>query len=205
MSRKKDADKRSLILSEAKRLFADKGYDGTSMGALAGRLGIPVGSLYTYFDSKEALLNTIIEEGWNEFSQYLEKRIKREPMSEPLSQLAFLVRGALPELFKDLDLIAILFAQADRTSGLKEKLDYLASLVAAIIMDCRREEGRAASMDRSVLKAGLSVMLMGSLESMRLIRRARIDVEAADVIAFLVSTVEGALGCSLPAVDEPAP
>ena len=208
MSRKKDADKRQLILVEAKRMFASNGYAGTSMNGLAKKLGISVGSLYTYFDSKETLMNTIIEEGWNEFAGYLEKGLVSDAgpaipadADASLSKLAFLLRNALPALFKDLDLIAILLAQADSTSHLKEKLEYLASLIAAIILD--QNGKRIAPVKLTTLKAGLAVMLLGSLETLRLIHRAGIDIEADDVIAFLVSSVEGALGCSLPGAFVP--
>lgn len=207
MSRKKNDDKRQLILAEAKRMFASNGYEGSSMSGLAKKLGISVGSFYTYFDSKESLMNTIIEEGWNEFAGYLEKGLEREDgPSRPaprlsLSKLAFLLRDALPALFKDLDLIAILLAQADRNSHLKEKLQYLASLIAEIILD--QGGGGMAPLKLSTLKAGLAVMLLGSLETLRLIHRAGIDIEAGDVIAFLVSSVEGALGCSLPGASDP--
>ncbi|HWR10216.1 MAG TPA: TetR/AcrR family transcriptional regulator [Rectinemataceae bacterium] len=230
MARQKDADKRQLILGEAKRMFAGKGYDGTSMAALATAISIPVGSLYTYFDSKEGLLNTIIEEGWREFSRYLEEGLSAVAGvagTVALPRLAFLVRKAFPELFKDLDLIAILLAQADRSSRLGEKLEYLASLIASIIMDSRGAEGESAGVADGEamggatgeamggatrgaaatilpnLRAGLSVMLLGSLETMRLIHRAGIAVEADEVIAFLVLTIEGALGCSLPPICEP--
>jgi AcrR family transcriptional regulator len=225
MARKKDADKRQLILAEAKRMFADKGYEGTSMGALAREIEIPVGSLYTYFDSKETLLNTIIEEGWSEFAAYLEEGIavasQPASVSRPaaasragqtadvvprrkaaLAKLAFLVRRALPALFEDLDLIAILLGQAGRTSHLGEKLGYLASFIASIIEDYGKDGDGSSSLEIPELKAGLAVMLLGSLESMRLIHRTEIGVAAEDLIAFLVSTVEAALGCALPAVVE---
>jgi len=68
MARPKDADKRQLILAEAKKMFAERGYERSSMGALAARIGIPVGSLYTYFPSTEALLGVSVEEGWSEFA-----------------------------------------------------------------------------------------------------------------------------------------
>jgi len=217
MARRKDADKRQLILGEAKRMFAGKGYDATSMAALAKHIGIPVGSLYTYFDSKEVLLNTIIEEGWGEFFFYLQGGLGSGSADRAadsgaggnlsgggaLSRLAFLVRKALPELFKDLDLIAILLAQADQSSRLGEKLEQLAFLIDSIIMDFRKAEGETAGSGIPNLKTGLAVMLLGSLETMRLIHRAGIDIGMEDVIAFLVLTIEGALGCSLPAICEP--
>ena len=212
MSRRKDADKRQVILGEAKRLFAEKGYDSSSMSALAARIGIPVGSVYTYFDSKEALLDMIIEEGWGEFSSYLENgmaeavRISaaRNPsIDASLVRLAYLVKAALPELFKDLDLIAILLAQAGRTSHLEGKLEYLAAFVSSIVLEYQRASGRSELQDRAAFKTGLAVMLLGSLESMRLIFHAGIDIASGDVIAFLVSTVEAVLGCALPELHEP--
>ena len=212
MSRRKDSDKRQIILGEAKRLFAEKGYDNTSMSALADGIGIPVGSLYTYFDSKEALLDTIIGEGWGEFSSYLESGMAeavrngfaRDPSVDVnLVRLSYLVKTALPELFKDLDLIAILLAQAGRTSHLEEKLEYLTAFVYSILLDYRQAGGRSEFQDKVTLKTGLAVMLLGSLESMRLIFHAGIDIAAGDVIAFLVSTVEAALGCALPELGAP--
>jgi AcrR family transcriptional regulator len=180
------------------------------MAALAKHIGIPVGSLYTYFESKEALLNTIIEEGWSEFYLYLRGGLSeggspgdRSSGRDALSRLAFLVRKALPELFKDLDLIAILLAQADQSSRLSEKLEQLAFLIDSIIMDFRKDLGENAGSGIPNLKTGLAVMLLGSLETMRLIHRAGISIGMEDVIAFLILTIEGALGCSLPAICEP--
>ena len=146
MARPKDADKRQLILAKAKRLFAERGYERSSMSALASFIGIPVGSLYTYFPSKEALLGVIIEEGWSEFSSYLQEGLGQSPASRGagLAKLAFLIRRALPALFKDMDLIAILLGQAGSATRLKEKLDFLASLIASIIAECMEEKiGRA--------------------------------------------------------------
>ncbi|HWP69003.1 MAG TPA: hypothetical protein VN437_06825, partial [Rectinemataceae bacterium] len=160
-----------------------------------------------YFDSKESLLATIIEEGWGEFAAYLEngmaEEVRRSVAQNPstdsnLVRLAYLVKAALPELFRDLDLIAILLAQAGRTSRLEEKLDYLATFVSSIVLDYQRAQGKGELQNVSVLKTGLAVMLLGSLELMRLIFHASIDIAAEDVIAFLVSTVEAALGCALP-------
>ncbi|MDX9827742.1 MAG: TetR/AcrR family transcriptional regulator [Spirochaetia bacterium] len=202
MARPKDADKRQLILAKAKRLFAERGYERSSMSALASFIGIPVGSLYTYFPSKEALLGVIIEEGWSEFSSYLQEGLGQSPASRGagLAKLAFLIRRALPALFKDMDLIAILLGQAGSATRLKEKLDFLASLIASIIAECMEEKGANLQAAVPELEAGLLVMLLGSLESLRLSRRIDIGVGAGEIIAFLVSTVEATLGCALPEV-----
>ncbi|MCE1195187.1 TetR/AcrR family transcriptional regulator [bacterium] len=209
MARRKDADKRRRILDEAKRMFAGDGFERTSMGTVAERAGIPVGSLYTYFDSKETLLGAIIEEGWAEFATSLEKGLAktapgdgaaRDAAGEALGKLSFLVLRAFPALLHDADLIAIILAQADRGSLLAEKLEHLASLIAAIIAEYHGSQAKGGESIAAVpgLKAGIAVMLLGSLETARLIRRAEVGLAMGDVSAFLASTVEAALGCSLP-------
>ena len=210
MARRKDAEKRRRILDEAKRIFAQAGFDRTSMGTVAERAGIPVGSLYTYFDSKETLLGAIIEEGWAEFATSLEMGLNAAsagahaggcvPEGDALGKLSFLVLRAFPALLNDADLIAILLAQADRSSLLAEKLERLAAIIAAIIAEYRgsKEPGGESVAAVPGLKAGIAVMLLGSLETVRLIRRAGVGLAVSDVSAFLASTVEAALGCSLP-------
>ena len=224
MARRKDEDKRQIILREAKKRFAQAGYESTSMAMLAGLAGIPVGSLYTYFESKESILATIIEEGWGEFLDGLLRGTARaealagtatEPATESadsagtgssrqLAKLSFLVKVALPGLFRDLDLIAILLARAGKDSGLEGKLEYLADYIVGILGAFNTSEGRPGSFDRSYFKTALAVFLLGSLEVMRLIYHGGVDIEARDVLAFLISSVEGALGCSLPEIDPPS-
>ncbi|HNV35823.1 MAG TPA: TetR/AcrR family transcriptional regulator [Rectinema sp.] len=62
------------MLETAKALFALEGMN-VSMNDIARKIGIPVGSIYTYFPSKQALIETIIEEGWNQFRTWLEQQL----------------------------------------------------------------------------------------------------------------------------------
>lgn len=54
---------RARLREAAFALFAEKGYDGTSMSQLAERVGIAKPSLYNYYRSKEELLLDLLEEG----------------------------------------------------------------------------------------------------------------------------------------------
>ena len=49
------------ILDEALTLFAEKGYDGTSMDLIAERVGIKGPSLYKHYKGKEEILNVLID------------------------------------------------------------------------------------------------------------------------------------------------
>lgn len=48
------------IVAEASRLFAERGYEGTSMGDLAERVGLRKASLFHHFESKDVLYATVL-------------------------------------------------------------------------------------------------------------------------------------------------
>jgi AcrR family transcriptional regulator len=54
-TKKSDAT-RALILDTALRLFAERGYERTTMRAIAAEAGVSVGNTYYYFDSKDHLI-----------------------------------------------------------------------------------------------------------------------------------------------------
>src|ERR1700722_19942590 len=51
---------RERILAAAERLFAERGYTGVSMPAIAAAAGITAGAIYKHFESKEQLFFTIV-------------------------------------------------------------------------------------------------------------------------------------------------
>ena len=55
--------RRHELTRQAARLFAEKGYNGTSMGDLAAAMGVQKGSLYSLTDSKQELLYEAMREG----------------------------------------------------------------------------------------------------------------------------------------------
>lgn len=52
-------DKRRLILDAALRVFAERGFHGTSVPEVAEAAGVGTGTLYRYFEHKEALVNEV--------------------------------------------------------------------------------------------------------------------------------------------------
>ncbi|MGH2404457.1 MAG: TetR/AcrR family transcriptional regulator [bacterium] len=51
--------KREAILDAALRLFSEHTFDGTAMPLIAERANVGAGTIYRYFDSKEALVNAV--------------------------------------------------------------------------------------------------------------------------------------------------
>ena len=64
--------RRTELTREAARLFAERGYHGTSIGDLAKALGVQKGSLYAHIDSKQDLLYEAMREGAEAFHSALD-------------------------------------------------------------------------------------------------------------------------------------
>jgi AcrR family transcriptional regulator len=66
------ATRRAELTREAARLFAERGYHGTSIGDLAKALGVQKGSLYAHIESKQDLLYEAMCEGAEAFHAALD-------------------------------------------------------------------------------------------------------------------------------------
>src|SRR5574337_731339 len=64
--------RRAELTRAAARLFAEKGYHGTSVGDLAEALGVQKGSLYAHIETKEDLLWEVAREGAEAFHAALD-------------------------------------------------------------------------------------------------------------------------------------
>ena len=53
------------IFETSMKLFAEKGYDATSIEEITATVGVAKGTLYYHFASKEEIFNFLIEEGIN--------------------------------------------------------------------------------------------------------------------------------------------
>jgi AcrR family transcriptional regulator len=54
-----ESDKSDAILRAALDLFVERGFHGTSVPSVADKAGVATGTIYHYFASKEALVNTL--------------------------------------------------------------------------------------------------------------------------------------------------
>ncbi len=64
--------RKKAILNTALELFATEGFDQTSISRIASRAGISKGLLYNYFKSKEDLIKSIIFNGLDYLTSYID-------------------------------------------------------------------------------------------------------------------------------------
>ena len=65
------ADKREAILDAALELFVELGFHGTAVPQIAKRAGVGAGTIYRYFESKEALVNALYREWKTQLATHL--------------------------------------------------------------------------------------------------------------------------------------
>jgi TetR/AcrR family transcriptional regulator, cholesterol catabolism regulator len=96
--------RRSQLTREAARLFAEKGYHGTSIGDLAKAIGVQKGSLYAHISSKHDLLYETMREGANAFHAALDAIPEELPATE---KIRLALRGHLRVVAEQLDVATV--------------------------------------------------------------------------------------------------
>lgn len=88
-----EGNRRRPLIEAAARLFRAKGFDGTSTRDIAAAAGMRSGSPFYHFDSKNALLYVVVQEGMAFAAQSQKDALARLPEgASPREQLRSLVR-----------------------------------------------------------------------------------------------------------------
>ena len=99
--------RRIELTRQAARLFAEKGYHGTSIGEIADALGVQKGSLYAHIKSKQDLLYETMVEGARAFHAGLDAIPEELPATE---KIRLALRSHLRAVADQLD-VATVFVQ----------------------------------------------------------------------------------------------
>ncbi|KWV58705.1 hypothetical protein AS156_34405 [Bradyrhizobium macuxiense] len=67
---------RNLILHSAAKLFREQGFSATTLRQIAAAARIEAGSIYYYFDSKEAILDEILDRGLRHVFESVKAAVK---------------------------------------------------------------------------------------------------------------------------------
>ena len=98
------SQRRSDLTREAARLFAEKGYHGTSMGDIADAMGVQKGSIYAHIESKQDLLWEIASEGAAAFHAALDGVADDVPAGE---RIRLALRAHLRVVAEQLDVATV--------------------------------------------------------------------------------------------------
>jgi AcrR family transcriptional regulator len=98
------SSRRNELTRQAARLFAEKGYHGTSIGDLAQAMGVQKGSLYAHIESKQDLLYETMRDGAAAFHAALDAIPEGLPATE---KLRLALRGHLRVVADQLDVATV--------------------------------------------------------------------------------------------------
>ena len=127
-----DGNRRQLIIDSAARLFRTQGFDATSTRDIAAAADMRSGSPFYHFESKNALLHAVVEEGLQRAVASQQQALQQLPAAAPpRERLAALVRHHFEVLFgPEGDFIPVMLYEwrsltpPQRTSIDRVKADY---------------------------------------------------------------------------------
>ena len=97
------------IFETSMKLFAEKGYDGTSIEDITSAVGVAKGTLYYHFSSKEEIFNFLIEEGMNLLKKSI--NIKTEAQKKYIDKLRAIVLIQIKIIVKYESFMEIVFSE----------------------------------------------------------------------------------------------
>ena len=188
--------RRREVTREAAKLFAQKGYHGTSIGDIAEALGVQKGSLYSHIASKEDLLYETMREGAEAFHTALDAIPEDTPA---VDKIRLALRGHLRVVAEQLDVATVFVREWRFLSGERRE---------AFVAERRRYEERIRDLFRegrelSELRADLDetaaalLLLSAANWAYTWLQRGRDTDEIAD--RFFALLVDGMRGYSTPA------
>ncbi len=188
MARMKDNSKRSVILEASKMLFSHNGFYNTSISDIARETGLPIGSIYTYFRSKDQIISTIIEDGW----EMIYGRLKDLMASAktPLQKIQSIIDDFFPILLDDIDFINIILTETVTLTKIEDKAEKLTALIGELLSALPGTTNPAAAMSRKEVEIALMVYLLGILSATRLSRSSSLGLKKDDITQFLKSSLE---------------
>ncbi|MBN3949842.1 MAG: TetR/AcrR family transcriptional regulator [Nostoc sp.] len=114
-----EAQTRTRILETAQRLFASKGFDGTTTRDLAQTAGVAEGTLFRYFPNKKAILVEVATSGWVEILTDLLTELSEMGNYKAIAQV---MRRRMWNFQKNADLMRVCFMEVQFHPDLRDRI-----------------------------------------------------------------------------------
>ena len=144
------------IFETSMKLFAEKGYDATSIEEITATVGVAKGTLYYHFSSKEEIFNFLVDEGMKLLKNSIS--IKTANINNSIDKLRAIVLIQIKILFKYENFITIILSQIwgnDERSNLCKKyvFEYIQMIEEIVKVGIKREE--IVNRDSDIISSGI--------------------------------------------------
>ncbi len=159
------------IFETSMKLFAEKGYDATSIEEITATVGVAKGTLYYHFSSKEEIFNFLVEEGVKLLKNSIE--IKTEDLTNNLDKIRAIVLIELKVLVKYENFMTIILSEiwgsSERSLLCRSQVFQYIKMIEEIVKE-GMEQGEINQGDPNVIASGIFGFACSSL-----IYRKRMD------------------------------
>jgi AcrR family transcriptional regulator len=133
-------EKQLQIIETAERLFAKKGFDGTSVRDIAEEAGINVAMISYYFGSKEKLMEAIFEVKIGRVQMRVEELLKDQVLS-PIEKINILVDEHIERVMKSQQFYRIMICEqaSNKNPAIMDKVKQLKVKNAELISELIKE------------------------------------------------------------------
>jgi AcrR family transcriptional regulator len=114
-----EAQTRTRILQAAQKLFASKGFDGTTTRDLAQAAGVAEGTLFRYFANKKSILVEVATSGWVDILTDLLTELSEMGSYKAIAQV---MRRRMWNLHKNVDLMKVCFMEVQFHPDLRARI-----------------------------------------------------------------------------------
>ncbi len=152
------------IFETSMKLFAQKGYDATSIEEITATVGVAKGTLYYHFSSKEEIFNFLVEEGMKLLKNSID--IKLSKLNDTMDKLRAVILIQIKIIAKYEDFMTIVLSQIwgheARNIMCKDKVIEYIKTIEELIQE-GMEKGEIIQGDPEVIASGIFGLTCSSL------------------------------------------
>jgi len=117
----KEEETQGRILKAAEKLFAKRGYGGTTTRDLAQAAGVAEGTLFRHFENKKAILVEVATRGWMEILTDLLTELSEMASYRAVAQV---MRKRMLSLNANTDMLRVCFMEAQFHPELRDRIQF---------------------------------------------------------------------------------
>lgn len=183
------AQREAQILAVAEQVFAELGYQGTTMDEIAERVGVTKPLIYDYFGSKDGLLVACVDKARTELADVTEAAVRSLPDDASLESI---LQSGIAAFFTFIDGhvmgFRLIHTETAAAASMGHDIEAIRAQQSAVIIASLGRSPRLAAVHPLLLE-GYAEVVIGACERIAVWRTHREDVSAQDATQFVMSSV----------------
>ena len=181
------------VIKAAIDLFSTKGFNGTSIRAIANAMGMSISNIYHYFTNKEGLMLVILEQSSRRLLETLQQVSKQD--MDPLDRFKLLIEShvRLSEVFRKESKIFFIDEDHLSTEGAKKNLQAQREILGIYLKELQalKEQGYLRSQNLIPLAFNILGVINWQLKWYRPGGALSLDEVSKEIVSFVMNGLLG--------------